>query len=301
MMNVALIIPLYKQSQYWTKILAGIESQSRQADKIVIVMDRPGEDLGDGSDPTWDARRHVDELNQQSCIDYSKFTILTPTIPKIGRNTQGQRFFAGHMRNQGIRYAYENGMDVFVLIDGDCIPQSRLIEGHCSKCEHNNPVLSVGRRRESTFNWKDRREVDPNLIRYGFFRANGIMVQDPELLRQALIVWSCNMALNMAAVERLYAFNLRYYQREKEAFCGEFTGMWGGEDTFMGIQAWHCKLFIVTTGLKKAGVMHIDHPRPKDIYNVDHMEFVNNHKELLHKKVTLNPLDLAFFEPNASS
>jgi hypothetical protein len=203
-------------------------------------------------------------------------------------------FLAGHVRNVGIDKALEDNAEIFIFIDGDCIPQKSLIQSHMSKLKLNVPVLSIGRRRESIYKWQDKREVDPSLFNLKLFREHGVIINNPQLLEKSLIVWTCNIGLNLKAVNILKKFNLSYYKRD-EVFSSEFLGKWGGEDGFLGIQAYYCRVFITTIGNLASGVEHIDHPRPPDVYNPNHMNFFKEQCDRLRKKITVNPMVLEFF------
>jgi len=278
-MKIALIIPLYKQTDNWPKLLKGIKSQTVKPDKIYLIFDRSGDwvitkALNDTNDPDLDITYHA-HTHKIDEPDY---------------------FLAPYNRNKGIELAIEDGCDVFIFIDGDCVPQKKLIESHVNKLKYELPVLSVGRRRESIYRWQDRREHVPELNHLNLFRKDGTLINNAstELLKNSLIVWSCNMAMNLPAIKLLRRLNRKYFNRN-EVFSSEFNGSWGGEDAYLGIQAYHCRVFITTIGEKQSGVEHIDHPRPKDKYNMEHLEFLNKQIDILRKQARINPLDISFF------
>jgi len=286
MAKVALIIPFYCQTKNLGKVLAGLEKQTTKPDTIFIVVDRPEDDPEYGN-------------TFQSIVDKSALNInvIKSTNPKhIGnRPDEGKTLFlAPHVRNQGIDKALKSGHDAFIFIDGDCVPQPTLIESHLKKLSSNVPVMSIGRRREKQYRWMDRREFESNLCHLEIFREHGMIVNNPELLKNSLIVWSCNVGMNAKAVKLLRNFNKKYYSRY-EVFCSEFNGKWGGEDGFLGIEAWHCRIFITTLGERGSGIEHIDHPRPSDVYSISHKEFFDKEMSALRTKVQISPLDLNFF------
>lgn len=290
-MKIAMIIPLYKQGKNWEKILRGIESQTVIPDRIYLMLDRPGDD------EIPDLQHYIDGINSTSKISDRIVVTDVKEKPKYIGNPGTKEdpiFLAGHLRNVGIENALKDECDIFIFIDGDCIPQKSLVESHCKKCKMNVSVLSVGRRRESTYNWHDRREVEPGLVHLNLFRDNGVMINNDALLHQSLIVWSCNIALNIKALNMLLKFNEIYYRR-REVFSSEFLGKWGGEDSFLGIQSNYCRIFITTIGEKSSGIEHIDHPRPKETHNIEHMNFFREKCENLRRKITITPLTLEFF------
>jgi len=286
-MKTALIIPLYKQSKYLSRILEGIEKQTVKPDLVCLVFDRPKDDADFNAE---EIGKIVDnysiEINVTQIHEHSSY---------IGNPPNGKELFLTPlMRNKGISAALIEGCDQFIFIDGDCIPQPSLVASHIKKLSANVPVLTVGRRRESKYRWQDQRENEPNLCHLELFRKDGVLINNPELLRQSLIVWSCNIGLNLQAVQILRKFNDRYFNR-REVFSSAFNGKWGGEDGFLGIEAWHCKIFITTLGEKGSGVEHIDHPRPKDKYNINHRDFFDEQVRILRELVKVKPLNLDFF------
>ena len=256
-MKTALIIPLYKQGKNWNSILKGIESQTKIPDRVYVLLDRPEQD------EIPDLESYLRNISSNSKISdniYVARVLENPIYIGNPGNPEDPLFLTGHIRNVGIELAMEDGCEIFIFIDGDCIPQKTLVESHCKKCEYNIPVLSVGRRRESIYNWSDKREVDPSLMHLNLFREKGVIINNDALLHQSLIVWSCNIAMNFKAIDLLFKFNELYYKR-KEVFSSEFLGKWGGEDAFLGIQCNYCRVFI--TGL------YIIFSRHKNIVNIN--------------------------------
>lgn len=284
-MKVALIIPLHDQAIYWEKILRGIKSQTRLPDAIYIVVDRPH------LDRIPDCVTHICNLNSSISIDVKMLRIDTPPI--IQRNAD-KLFLAGYARNIGLQEAIKDGCDCFVFIDGDCIPQKELIRSHEILCSYDLPVISIGRRRETKYRGLDSREHQPNLTHLNLFGRTGTLINNPDLIKQCLIVWSCNIGLNLKAVSIIQKFNKKYYERE-ELFNSDFNGAWGGEDSFLGITAWYCRIFMHTIGEPKSGVEHIDHPRPETVYTVNHKQFFEEKCNLLKKKIAINPMNLDIF------
>lgn len=290
-MKSALIIPLYKQGKNWNSILKGIETQTLLPDMVYLILDRPEDD------EIKDLEYYIKNINNNSELSNRIKITTVKELPKYIGNIgtkEDSLFLTGHMRNIGIQLAISDLCELFIFIDGDCIPQKTLIESHHKKCYYNIPVLSVGRRREAGYNWSDKREVDTGLMHLNLFREKGLIINNETLLQQSLIVWSCNIAMNIKAINLLLKFNNMYYKRY-EVFSGEFLGKWGGEDSFLGIQCNYCRIFITTIGEKSSGVEHIDHLRPNKIYNIEHGIFLKEKCENLRKKVTIFPLTLDFF------
>lgn len=282
-MKTCLIIPIYKQAKYLYKILDGITKQTVMPDIIYLMLDRPTpEELSTVHESTglYDLNVKIIEVN---------------TLPKyMPRGYGAEPFLAGYVRNKGVEQALADDCDIFIFIDGDCVPQKDLVSSHVNKCNKSIPVISVGRRRESKYNWRDQREVTNNLMHLNLFSREGVLINNVDLLKNCLIVWTCNLAINKNAIGLIYKFNHRYYGLS-ELFNSIFLGEWGGEDSFLGITAWYCKIFITTVGELSSGIEHIDHPRPDSKYTINHKDYFLEQVENLKKKVVLNPLSIDFY------
>lgn len=306
-MKTSVIIPLHNQSKYWDKILLGLHRQSMKPDLVCVVVDRPDCDKGplNGSgeplSEDWDALKHIGELNSKYQDINIKVEVIY-SIPKhIPRKSNGDCFLAGMARNVGLERSIREGCDNFIFIDGDCIPESDLVSSHSNKLNKSLPILTAGRRRERQYRFQDRRENIAGLSHLELFRNKGVLINEhSNLLKDCMIVWSCNIGINLLAVNIIKKMNVKYFQRS-ELFSSDFLGAWGGEDSYLGIQAFYCRVFISTVGEKLSGVHHIDHPRPKETHNIDHKQYFIEQCDRLRDKVRLNPLDLDFFDYSGSN
>ena len=201
------------------------------------------------------------------------------------------------MRNLAIDRAIEDGCGVFVMIDGDCIPEENLVKAHLEVGSINVPSLTCGRRNDVKYGWKDQRDVDPKMKALSLFNhGNGFIIHNQDLLYKSSIVWTCNVAMNLSSIKIIKKLNLRYYGRS-EVFSSEFLGTWGGEDGFLGIQANMSRIFINTISEEKAGIRHIDHPRPLSKYSDQQFgEYLKTHIELLNEMQLNRPLTVEFFK-----
>lgn len=283
--ELALLIPIYKQSKNWDLILKGIESNANPPGKVYALLDR-------ATDEEYDIIKSLSDLSD---LNIQVIKVPKPPHYLIKREVIGEPFYTGYVRNYGLDIAISEGYTQFVFIDGDCVPQSGLFNAHFNKLDVDLPVLSIGRRREKKFRWKDQREVTPEFTHLDIFRKEGFLVNNPELITSCVIVWSCNIGMNIKLVNLLKKFNDKYYSRS-EVFCSDFLGAWGGEDGFLGVQSWFVRGFITTIGDIKGGVQHIDHPRPSDKYTVDHMKYFQEQLQRLKVKTKLHPLDIDFFK-----
>jgi GT2 family glycosyltransferase len=299
-MKTSVIIPLHNQSKYWPKVLMGLTKQSVRPDVVYVIVDRPKMDIGplrgsgEPENEDWDCLEAIKTENNKYPDLNIQIRIISGVPDNITRKSGGNIFLAGMARNVGVEAAIHDDCDIFIFIDGDCIPEPDLVQAHIKKCNVDLPVLSIGRRKEQRYRWMDQREVISSISHLNMFRPDGIVINNNELIKQCLIVWSCNIAMNIKTVNRIKNFNRRYYERS-ELFHSAFLGAWGGEDSFLGIEAWFCRIYISTVGDIKSGVLHINHPRPETTHNIAHKDFFMKQCDKLSKIHKIKPLNLAFF------
>lgn len=285
--NTVLVVIYRNQSGNWDRISDGLMLLDPAPLAIVVAMDRPGNgDLVVVNEVTTKKGIYIDSIS------------ITQDVSVKMPNWDGKSdpFLAGYVRNKAIDHVtdrYKTATNI-IFIDGDCVPQSNLIGAHEKYLNSAYPVLSVGRRREQEYGWKDRREADPTLHHIGLFSGAGFLVQNTELLKNSLVVWSCNVGMNLTTIKLIRKFNKKYLNRD-EVFDSDFNGSWGGEDGFLGIIAWLCKIMITTISDVRSGVNHISHPRPGEKYSVKHKEFFDKKIEDIKKRMKVNPLSFEFF------
>ena len=289
-MKTALIIPIYNQSKYFLRLVSAIEAMSELPDIVYPTLDR-------NSREDYAEIKSICDNSRLKCRYEILDLVDTPHyIGKPTNNPSQDLFLTGDRRNQAIDRAISDGCELFVFIDGDCVPEADLIKSHKRANSYGIPTLSVGRRKESKYNWLDQRDNDQKLKSLRLFnKVNDYLIQNSELLYTATIVWSCNIAMNIEAISLLKRLNNYYYGRS-EVFNSEFLGAWGGEDCFLGIQAYAIRIAIVTINDELSGIRHIDHPRPIDKYHsanwTEHLadEVENFNLMLTNKPITLNLL-----------
>src|SRR5574343_143701 len=286
-MKTALIIPVHKQSQYWTKMLIAIEKLTVKPFCVYVMMDRPS---------TLEYQTIKKQCDNKSLVnEYKVFSVQD--IPEyIGRPNiipEQSLFLTGHRRNLAIEYAIADGCDSFVFIDGDCIPQEDLIKSHSVSHDMKYPVVSVGRRREEKHTYKDQREVVNNLIRYGLFKGDSPqIISTIELFKTSAITWSCNIGFNLKAIKLLKYLNNKYYGMN-DVFHSNFLGTWGGEDGFIGIQAYLGGAKVVLLPDMKSGIKHIEHDRPANKYSGESfISYLADQVELFNAMLENDPLTL---------
>lgn len=289
-MKTALLIPLYEQRQYWPRMLSAIEAMSILPDIVYVLMDRPSI-----SDYNY-VQEKCSEPTLKTVYKVLKLSDIPEFVGRPNHLPEQDLFLTGYRRNQGIDMAIADGCDVFVFIDGDCIPQVDLIKAHLEANSKGVPNISVGRRREEKHNWKDQREVDIKVKAIGLFaRTNHRVITEKYLLHSSTIIWTCNCSMNLQAVNRIKKLNARYYDRN-EVFSSEFLGTWGGEDGFLGIEAVAANVFITMINDDKSGIRHIDHERPIQKYSAEAFSiYLAAQIDLLNMMVGNNPLPIDFY------
>lgn len=258
-MKTAVIIPFFNQRKYWLKMFNAIEAQSELPDLVYVAMDRQAQDDID----------FVRRVCSSGKITYKVMDLhdIPDYVGKPQMIPDQSLFLTGYRRNQCIDDAIKNGIEIFIMFDGDCIPDKDVVKDHKEMNSKGLPNISNGRRREEKYNNKDQREVDPKMRAADLFnRGNGYVIHNPDLLRSCSVTWSCNLSMNLDAIKLIKKLNLLYYNRD-EVFNAEFLGRWGGEDSFIGIQAIICKIYITIINTEFSGVNHMEHPRPDEKYS----------------------------------
>jgi hypothetical protein len=298
-MTAALIVPLHQQVANWTHILAGVERQRTLPDVIYAVLDRPSRETVTTRDDKIDVDtlEHLAAVNARSPLADRIKVLVAPPPGFVGQPPTDPKqplFLAGHSRNHGLTAALADGHDVLVMIDGDCIPEPSLMAGHRRKLGSGPAVLTLGRKGLEGHNWVDRREQTLKVAAARIFRPEGVVLNLEDLLSSGLTVWSANVGLNRAAVDRLRSLNRKYYDRD-EVFSSDFSGRWGGEDAFLGVQCLYAGILICTVGDEGSGVRHIDHPRHATVSADESLSYFRTKLKGLKDAIRADPLTPDFF------
>jgi glycosyltransferase involved in cell wall biosynthesis len=278
-MSSVVIIPIYKQYKNIHLILEGITKQTVKPDKVIFAIDRVNSE-------------DANELREVGLICKDRADLLfVPEYPsKLKRKDRG--FYAGHVRNYAIQQVLD--YDTIIIIDGDCVPQETLVEEHIKGGSHKHPIITIGRRREKKYSWRDQREVDKNLALLRVIRKKNYIVNSPYLIQSSAILWSCNISFNKEAIARLLKANSYLYNRT-EIFNSDFNGEWGGEDGFLGIFAYRLGVHLQMLGSEDAGVMHIDHPRGDMHDSQQHLKYLDTKINELSEVLLRKPITIDFF------
>lgn len=170
-----------------------------------------------------------------------------------------QGFNAGANRDIGIAEARRRfpGCSV-LLLDGDCLPGPGWSDSHRRATAPPIPTVACGARLD--------RGVDPRTkpldwqgVHYEpSFRGGEYAPTLHEILAHRA-TWTCNLSINAAALDRLEVAGHHVHGLPR-IFSPMFDGLWGGEDTGLGILAYHVGCRIVTLDPAASYVTHVPHP-----------------------------------------
>lgn len=219
----------------------------------------------------------LDKINARKILSrYQTISLVTiEDIPEyVGhpQMTYGEEYFmAGHARNVAIEYAVDNGFDIVIFIDGDCMPEPDFIKSHAAILSIPSPCTTVGKRKEAIWGYDDQRMVS-KINPIPIFHGKPTNVTNEFYFVDSGVLWTCNFGMNIAAISALYGINERLYGR-REVFSSDFSGTWGGEDGFIGLECLYCKIPVYALEKGNNGVRHKEHPRPTGKY--DHITFID--------------------------
>ena len=257
-MKTALVILCKNQEKYAQVIVRGILGQSVKPDRVLVVMDRPG------------LLERTATRKAYGEIPGCEFLVVSSLPDRIARPPMMEGvvpFCAGHCRNLALEMLYD--IDMAVFIDGDCIPMSGMLESHVAAYEDG--CITVGRRTEIKWNSDDQRQCSGEHP-IPIFGKTPNYVTSERYIADSGVVWTCNFGITAGAVKAIQKLNGELYG-VSTVFHPDFTGRWGGEDGFLGIECFYGGIPIRTTPVTgDDGVSHIEHPRPSNRYN--HRAFV---------------------------
>lgn len=256
-MRIAAVI-LSRHQQGFAKAIAGaLLGQDVRPDTVLSVLDRPSPGEADAIREAYSGVPGMEHL-------------VIDSLPEISREPAPgvEPFCAGHCRNLALEYL-DGRYDLAVFTDGDCIPYRGWLASHVAACSDGR--VTVGRRRETKWFSMDQRQMctdRPVDIFGGFPRP----VESERYFADSGVTWTCNIGFTPGSVEALKAFNADVYGG-RFVFHPHFTGRWGGEDTFLGIECFYGGIPVWTApATGDDGVLHMAHPRPSGKY--DHAGFV---------------------------
>ena len=205
----------------------------------------------------------------------------------------GAGFMAGKCRDYGLDIAIAKGFDKFVFIDEDCIPQDCLVSSHADAIGRSIPVISCGRRLEEARHWVDPRECG-EAAKLALF--NGSVVKNISLVKACLVTWTCNLGINLMAVNLVRRLMNRLYGEER-LFPSVFDGTWGGEDSFLAYSGWALGIPMCYLPKGANAVKHKDHPRPSNVYNPVFVNRLDREVEKMRASLMARPLTISDITP----
>lgn len=172
-----------------------------------------------------------------------------------------QGFNAGANRDIGIAEARRRFPGCAVLLlDGDCIPGPTWAESHRAACGGLRPTIACGARNEGTVADPRTRPLTWQGTTYPpSFVPGGRSDCSLEEIVAHRATWTCNLSINAAALDRLEVAGHHVHGLPR-IFSPMFDGLWGGEDTGLGILAYHVGCRIVTIDPAASYVTHVPHP-----------------------------------------
>ena len=258
-MRTALVVLCKNQQNYAGHIASGILSQTVNPDTVLVVVDRPrpGE---------LEAVR-----NAYASVEGCQFlSVDEPPVPvSRPRMLHGiPPFCAGYCRDRALEYL-DGQYDIAIFTDGDCIPQSQLVESHLAATVPG--CVTVGRRVEAKWKGRDQRQAY-KARPIDIFGDTPLDIDNEVYVADSGVMWTCNVGLTCGAVDSLRELNRRLYGFSA-VFHPDFCGRWGGEDGFLGMECLYGGIPMRSCPvMEHDGVEHIDHPRPAGYY--DHFEFL---------------------------
>ena len=268
-MRVAAVILCRKQENYAERIAAALSEQTVKPDRMLVVLDRPG------------YREEQVVRKAYSGLANCELFVIHTTPENIARPPMLPGvlpFCAGRCRNLALELIDSWAYDLAVFSDGDCIPYTGWLESHLSAAGNagDRPMVTIGRRRETKWGSHDQRErSDKHPV--DIFGTTARTVDQEWHIADSGVLWSCNFGITRPAVELLKKLNMMLYGSE-EVFHSDFTGRWGGEDGFLGMECFYGGIPMVTTPVDgNDGVLHIEHPRIATLYKDTNafMEFLD--------------------------
>lgn len=239
----------------------------------------------------------VARLHRQPCEIFVVLDRITTDLPDyvhVVKNTEGDGFLAGKCRDMGLVEA-EKTCDSFIFLDDDCAPQEFIVQAHTEWLDLDIPMITIGRRLEKQYNWRDLREYSNEMSSLGLFDSHGTMFNNASLLKKCMGIWSCNFGINRKAVILVRRMMEMYFDTADRIFSPAFDGKWGGEDSFLSYIAWSCRINMFYLPYGSNAVLHQEHARPKDKYNLDHVDILNKEVTSLSKKLVTEKLTPKFF------
>ena len=270
MIKVLLVIPAHGQNIFLPKMLDRLSKLSVYPTECRYVIDRPQPGEYEEALEIYAKANRIAGGNL-GFVKILKSDGYPEWVGHPQMNAGSDYFLTGYVRNAQVEYAIKNDFHYVIFIDGDCVPEPHLISAHVDTLsEKCSPIATVGRRREIIWNMEDQRMASPKSVCH-LFADTPRLIDNEFWFVDSGVVWTCNFGLNMHAIKQLCSMNASLYGRE-EVFSSEFTGTWGGEDGFLGLECFYSGIPVYALPNGENGIIHQPHVRPMNKY--DHPQFI---------------------------
>ena len=271
-MRIAAVVLSRGQEAFAPCIARAISSQTVKPDMVLAVMDRPSPSEREATERAYAGIPGVEFLSVECAPD----TVRRPPM----RDGQ-EPFCAGHCRNLALELL-DGRYELAVFIDGDCAPSRGWIESF--RLAYGEGRVIVGRRRETKWLGMDQRQCSQEHPVDIFGPVPREVTEEWKFVDSG-VMWTCNVGFTPGAVRGIRKINSDLYG-VSTVFHPDFTGRWGGEDGFLGMECFYGGVPVWTapaTGMD--GVYHMEHPRPSDTYG--HRGFIRFMEEKRRELVLL--------------
>lgn len=148
-------------------------------------------------------------------------------------------------------------VDVFVFLDGDCIPSKKLFQEHLRvQSKFPEHACMVNGRRVDTSG-----ELDPRQVAGMFDDEYDTVVTGPHQLYTGTMVpccFGCNVSLNRPAIANARTLNRIVLGDVDRCFASAFDGRWGGEDPFLAASLYRTGAVVINLNMS-SHVLHVTH------------------------------------------
>lgn len=227
--SVAVVIPVYNRVDRLDATLAGLVTQTRRPDEVVVADDGSQEDVGAVVD------RYRDRMS----------------IRLVRQERDG--FGAGRARNLG---ADGTDSDIVIFIDSDCIPVPEFVDRHLWWHRRAAGLVVVGSRYHI-----DGDAVSPAMVESDFpaVRAAAVRIPEdgaPDDWRGLFYRRNRKLTIGDGAYRAVLSSNVSVDAQQFSRVGGFLDAFkaWGGEDTELGWRLWNDGAFVVAAN--DAAVFH---------------------------------------------
>lgn len=229
---------IHNQSKNLPDILQAYSSQSYKPEIFVFVLDR------------------CSDTSEEIINEFAKTNTVDIII-----NNDGDGFMAGYCRD--LAWEKHNKYPA-IFLDGDCSPSPYLFEEFAKAFYiNNNGIVIASRNLETEFGGieEDSRVSIPWLRDKIFSKDGNMIITNRGLSKPGMIIWSCCLGITPNAAINI--INVNYdITRKKRIFSPTCDGLYGGEDTIVGLISMFLDMSILSIKPEHT-VFHRWHPTNK--------------------------------------